>query len=68
MLTARTTIDKPREPYATPTFDGWYDPDSTVFQAADDERTEDGLRGRLDDEDDARTPVLAGVGGPTTRR
>jgi hypothetical protein len=66
MLTARTPVDKPREPNATPTFDGWYDPDSTVFQAEDDERAEDGVLARQDDED-ARTPVLAGVGGSTTR-
>jgi hypothetical protein len=38
MLTAETLTDTRRKPSASPTFAGWYDPDSIVFQAADDER------------------------------
>ncbi len=38
MLTAQTTAPTRSEPSASPTSVGWYDPDSIVFQGADDER------------------------------
>jgi hypothetical protein len=67
MLTAEPTIDKPLKPYETPTPAGWYDPDSAVFQAADDERAESDTVGRAED-DDVRSPALVAAGASTTRR
>jgi hypothetical protein len=38
MLTAHTMADTRPERSESPTTHGWYDPDSVVFQGADDER------------------------------
>jgi hypothetical protein len=38
MLTADTIPDTRRKPSEPETAGGWYDPDSIVFQAADDDR------------------------------
>ena len=38
MLTADPIADTRPKPSGAPTFAGWYDPDSIVFQGSDDER------------------------------
>lgn len=37
MLTLETTLERSPEPAALPSSDGWYDPDSIVFQSTDDD-------------------------------
>ncbi len=51
MRTAETSVDTTRKPSMSTTLDRWYDPDSVVFQAADEALTEAGTLPGSDDGD-----------------
>ena len=61
MLTAEATVDTIPKPEQLPQFDGWYDPDSIVFQAVD-IVVDDAIL--LDPDEGIQPRSLAGVATP----